>query len=132
MTDERDVVIDLVCHTDIALARSIVRQRVTNGLRIAADDPFTIDTMLATSELVSNALEHAHGRCTMRVTLSCHAVRVEVADLDASAHLTAAMPPPEAQNGRGLAIVETIATRWGTERSPQGKTVWFEIERNSH
>jgi anti-sigma regulatory factor (Ser/Thr protein kinase) len=31
--------------------------------------------------------------------------------------------------GLGLAIVERLASRWGAERSPDGKVVWFELDR---
>ncbi|SFL06767.1 hypothetical protein SAMN05216275_15115 [Streptosporangium canum] len=32
---------------------------------------------------------------------------------------------PDAEHGRGLAIVAAYADRWGVEPAPEGKTVWF-------
>ena len=34
----------------------------------------------------------------------------------------------DALSGRGIAIVESLASQWGvTDLSAQGKTVWFEV-----
>ena len=35
--------------------------------------------------------------------------------------------PLDATSGRGLALVQSLADNWGIERTPVGKTVWFEI-----
>ena len=36
---------------------------------------------------------------------------------------------PEAPNGRGMAIVEAMSTRWGVQaHGDGGKTVWFELD----
>jgi hypothetical protein len=32
-----------------------------------------------------------------------------------------------AASGRGLQIVDHLATDWGVERVPHGKRVWFEL-----
>jgi hypothetical protein len=37
-------------------------------------------------------------------------------------------PPVEQENGRGLALLDAIATRWGMQARSQGKTVWFELD----
>lgn len=88
-------------------------------------------TVLLVSELVANAIEHGgpHGpTSTVGVEVDAHAnrVRVEVTDAgpgepvagNASAHLP---------SGRGLLLVQTLASRWGCTRLPVGKMVWFEI-----
>ena len=31
------------------------------------------------------------------------------------------------EGGRGLYLVEQLATRWGSRPTPEGKAVWFEI-----
>ena len=33
----------------------------------------------------------------------------------------------ESTTGRGLGLVEELSTRWGVEKRPDGKTVWFEV-----
>jgi serine phosphatase RsbU (regulator of sigma subunit) len=35
------------------------------------------------------------------------------------------------EGGRGLYLVEQLATRWGSRPTPEGKAVWFEIPRSS-
>jgi hypothetical protein len=60
------------------------------------------------------------------VVLSRSAVRVEVRDQSPLApeirHYDEA-----ASTGRGLALVDALATRWGTAPQPGGKVVWFEL-----
>jgi serine phosphatase RsbU (regulator of sigma subunit) len=34
------------------------------------------------------------------------------------------------EGGRGLYLVEQLATRWGSRPTPEGKAVWFEMPRN--
>jgi hypothetical protein len=53
-------------------------------------------------------------------------VRVEVTDARSAApRLLGADGMRE--HGRGLAIVDALATRWGTEHLGTHKTVWFEL-----
>jgi hypothetical protein len=33
-----------------------------------------------------------------------------------------------AEGGRGIALVEALAVRWGVEARPTGKTFWFEVD----
>ena len=35
------------------------------------------------------------------------------------------------EGGRGLYLVEQLATRWGSRPTPDGKAVWFEIPMHS-
>ncbi len=53
-------------------------------------------------------------------------MRVEVADHDPALPVQQ-HPPAEAVTGRGLLIVDALATRWGVEPAADGKTVWFEL-----
>jgi len=36
-------------------------------------------------------------------------------------------PGPDATSGRGLGIVDGIATAWGSDPRRTGKAVWFEL-----
>ncbi|MFI1367043.1 ATP-binding protein [Streptomyces griseochromogenes] len=80
---------------------------------------------LLVSELVCNALRH--GASPLRLTLE------RVPDLRCSVSDGSSKPPrpaagPEDEGGRGLALVDMLAARWGCERGlPAGKTVWFEL-----
>ena len=92
--------------------------------------------VLLVSELVSNAVQHGgpHGpRATvgLEVETRPHLVRVEVTDAgpgDPSLGNGAVNHP----SGRGLLLVEALASRWGCEHLPVGKTVWFEIFTSSN
>ncbi len=81
--------------------------------------------VLLVSELATNAVLHARTPFTVVIDRS-RGVRVEVHDEDPR-------PPhtrdygPEAASGRGLHLVESLATTSGTEVGPGGKSVWFEL-----
>jgi hypothetical protein len=34
---------------------------------------------------------------------------------------------PTAESGRGLSLVDALATRWGIDPASPGKSVWFEL-----
>ena len=36
------------------------------------------------------------------------------------------------EGGRGLYLVEQLATRWGSRPTPEGKAVWFEMPRSGN
>lgn len=84
------------------------------------------EVTLLVSELASNAVRHA--RTPFRVSLQCDGtiVRVEVSDDDPAPAVLQHLPV-DAVTGRGLLIVDAIASRWGAEPSGVGKTVWFEL-----
>jgi sigma-B regulation protein RsbU (phosphoserine phosphatase) len=88
---------------------------------------------LLVSELVTNAVVHASSDIRVRVATS-PVIRVEVEDdnprLPQSPPTHPAPPLIESlePGGLGLAIVENLATRWGTDRCPGGKVVWFELD----
>ena len=85
--------------------------------------------LLVCTELVSNAYEHAHSplRVTIRQADSPCRVRVEVADESTEA-LTPGRSRLDENRGRGLILVDRLATEWGVLDNPWGKTVWEEIE----
>ncbi len=63
---------------------------------------------------------------TMRLRRGAEAVWVEVFDPDLRLpRLRTARATDE--GGRGLYLVEQLATRWGSRPTPEGKAVWFEI-----
>jgi DNA-binding NarL/FixJ family response regulator len=84
---------------------------------------------LLVSELVTNAVVHASSDVEVLVRLTATAARIEVTDTSA-----AAVVPRDAafdeDSGRGLALVGSLAQRWGVRAAPGGgKTVWFEVNR---
>lgn len=85
--------------------------------------------LLVCTELVTNAYEHALSplRVTVRWAGSPCRVRVEVAD-GSTAALTPGRSRFDEDRGRGLILVDRLATEWGVLDNPGGKTVWAEIE----
>jgi len=83
--------------------------------------------MLAASELVANSLQHGTPPMRLRLRRTDRRLIVEVTDGDD--HLPRrrrAEPADEA--GRGISIIATIASAWGSRRTPGGgKSVWCEF-----
>lgn len=91
--------------------------------------PDVIETAeLLTSELVTNAMVHGSGEATVAVEVDEGLVRVEVFDRDASLDLSPLDVDPSSVHGRGLAIVNALASTWGIEPRHDGKVVWFALE----
>lgn len=99
-------------------ARCMVREHLGDGV---ADD-----CALMVSELVTNAVVHG-GSSTVRLRLAIHPgwIYVEVAD-DGCGMPQVTDGDPEAVNGRGLIIIDSLAREWGVLPQPGGgKIVWF-------
>ncbi len=82
---------------------------------------------LLLSELANNAILHARSPFTVIVRYDGDWLRVEVGDASGAELRSLGGYLPSAESGRGLAIVDVLATRWGIERTPSGKRVWFEL-----
>jgi anti-sigma regulatory factor (Ser/Thr protein kinase) len=86
---------------------------------------------LALSELVSNAERHGAPPVTLFIEALPDGVRVAVRDAAATAALPSpdavhsAPADPDAESGRGLAIVARVSSAWGWVRSGRHKDVWF-------
>jgi serine phosphatase RsbU (regulator of sigma subunit)/anti-sigma regulatory factor (Ser/Thr protein kinase) len=85
------------------------------------------------SEVVTNALIHAHTEVDIRLSDYPDRVRVEVRDHDPHPPIPAVVLDPngvgddEAESGRGLLIVDALASAWGSAPAGRGKTTWFEL-----
>ena len=84
---------------------------------------------LLVSELVTNAVLHAGSDVEVMVRLTATAARIEVTDASAEPIAPRDATTEEA-SGRGLALVGSLAQRWGVRPAAGGgKTVWFEVNR---
>jgi|SRR5436190_12109975 len=105
-------------------ARRIVR-RACSELHV--EEELTDTATLLTSELVTNAIKHASGPLQLGVSCTQGRLVVSVQDSDPR--------PPQlrrvrnrAVGGRGLALVEKLAERWGCRQvANDGKSVWFAL-----
>jgi hypothetical protein len=89
--------------------------------------------ILLVSELVTNAVVHTGCPAVLRlslpgVTAGAATVRLEVADVSARAPVPRCAGD-EATNGRGLALVDGLADRWGWSTGAAGKSIWCELDR---
>jgi serine phosphatase RsbU (regulator of sigma subunit)/anti-sigma regulatory factor (Ser/Thr protein kinase) len=113
----------------VAVARAFVRDTLHGwGFADVVDD-----AVVLTSELVTNAVVHAGTAADIQCLRYDTAVRVEVAD-----HYPEREVPMQQrgrqfresdnEGGRGLLLCTALASRWGVEYSPTGKTVWFQLD----
>lgn len=100
-----------------------------SGLRGAEHD----DVILLISELVTNAVRHA--RCDVvatviiRLAASTDCIRIEISDRgDGFAPAAISRPTPADPGGRGLFVVDALASRWGTACAER-HCVWLERRR---
>jgi anti-sigma regulatory factor (Ser/Thr protein kinase) len=81
--------------------------------------------------LVTNAIRHGSvpEESQLVVTIEAHAnqVRLGLSYPGPMFAPPAGLPAPDVAAGRGLAIVNIIADRWGITQS-EGMVVWFEID----
>ncbi|NUL05473.1 ATP-binding protein [Streptomyces lunaelactis] len=54
-------------------------------------------------------------------------LRIEAADPRAARKSAQRPPAPASEAGRGLLLVEALATTWGTKDRVVGKTAWAEL-----
>lgn len=83
---------------------------------------------LGVTELVANVVRHVPDRrCEVLVLRQEGAVRVEVTDGSSQLPFLPDELPPEAEGGRGLLLLDSVADKWGVDAMGRGgKTVWFE------
>jgi two-component sensor histidine kinase len=100
----------------------VVREQLHEwGLSSLADQ-----TELMVSELVTNAVRHAHGRRIELRLIRGDTLLCEVDDDDHTLPTLLSAGPTD-EYGRGLRVVSRLAREWGTSRTGSGKTVWFEM-----
>jgi len=103
-------------------------RRLLRALLVQADRSEWLEAAeLACTEVVTNAVLHAHTNLIVAITLRNDAVRVEVRDF--SPLLPAVRGyDTQATTGRGMALVAVVTADHGiSDIGPDGKTVWFEV-----
>ena len=103
-------------------ARQLAEQRAAElGLAHLADD-----AALAVSELMTNAILHGSGCTGVSITPIGGGLRVAVSDRSRSLPLLG-QPSEGAMTGRGMRIVERLASDWGVTPNDDGKTIWIDL-----
>lgn len=85
--------------------------------------------LLLMSELVTNAIRHGQGAVGLAIKKLPSGLCVEVSDAGPG-RPSALRPGPDRLGGRGLLLVERLASQWGVTPSAAGpgKTVWFALK----
>ncbi|MER7730961.1 ATP-binding protein [Streptomyces erythrochromogenes] len=94
--------------------------------------PGSGDAELCVTELLANVVRHlgAGTPVTLRISASGRAARtrVELTDPDPRAWPVRREAAGDDESGRGLALVDALAARWGVTRGARTKTVWCELD----
>ncbi len=87
------------------------------------------DACIVATEMVNNVV--AHARTPMRVLLARLGDAISVAVRDESPAQPRFSGPvaPTAYGGRGLLLIDSVASRWGRLGLPGGKVVWALLNR---
>jgi len=83
--------------------------------------------VLVTSELITNAVEHAHTDMALQVRLRPRYLYVAVYDGGHAEPVRRDGSDMEAPGGRGLQLVQSVSARWGYLRRTDGKVVWASV-----
>ncbi|MGW1161982.1 ATP-binding protein [Streptomyces sp. NPDC002519] len=117
----------LLPHRPEAAGRA--RRRARSFLERRRMDQPTIDrVLLLVSELVTNAVEHARPPIMLHLRVGPRRIRVEVTDggpARSQAAWTASCGPDE--HGRGLCVIDEIATAHGDSRGHHRTLHWADL-----
>lgn len=105
---------------------------VDDALRAWGLEEMSEDLQLVVSEVVTNALIHAGSDVEVRLRVLRDNIRMEVRDSDSEPPVPSAFSLTEegsaqAESGRGLFLVDALASAWNSSPSGRGKTVWLEM-----
>ena len=83
--------------------------------------------VLITSELATNAINHAGGDFTVTAALSSGHIQLAVTDVGGGKPILCDPGPMDA-HGRGLLILSSLADQWGVDAEPASTTVWCMLD----
>jgi anti-sigma regulatory factor (Ser/Thr protein kinase) len=110
----------------VAAARRFVASAIQGG------GPARDVSRLLVSEAATNALLHSAsgegGSFAVEYLISKDLLRVEVHDGGGPSGPRRRVHHPESMTGRGLDLFDALSDRWGVDGSPDGWTVWFELD----
>jgi anti-sigma regulatory factor (Ser/Thr protein kinase) len=120
-----------------ARGAGLARRRLAHDLAGLIPAELLADSITVVAELVGNAVRHAaplpgdvvRVAWRLRAAGGDLAVEVRVTDGGADQPPTPRQVGPEAIDGRGLAIIDALAQRWGVIRDGLGQCVWAELCR---
>jgi anti-sigma regulatory factor (Ser/Thr protein kinase) len=103
-------------------ARALLRDTACRAHVVSLDI-----AMLLASEVVTNAVLHGAPPITLR-TYCTEPGRLKIEVSDTGASMPVAIDAGlDADHGRGLILLDMLATDWGVQPQDPGKTVWFRL-----
>jgi anti-sigma regulatory factor (Ser/Thr protein kinase) len=107
--------------TPNSTVRDVVRTLLTGRSGLMVED-----AVLVTDELVSNAHRHggSPGHCRFALLDNGGYLRIEVDDASQD---PPRIRPADSSGGRGLVLVDRLASHWGVQHHAHHKTVWAEL-----
>ncbi|MER6076730.1 ATP-binding protein [Streptomyces sp. NPDC001833] len=111
----------------VAVAKALPGLRRTVRRYLGVPCP---DVQLCVTELVTNVIRHVGEGASVRVRMAqtdVDRIRVEVTDPAEGVLPVSLAATPDDETGRGIALLDAVAARWGVERGSGGKTVWCEV-----
>lgn len=109
-------------HASLRRARRLARQTLAGWGH--ADQVDVVELLV--SELVGNAMKHAHGRIRLTLSVEDGLLRCEVEDSGCELPRMRETTLDD-ESGRGLQLVDMLSCCWGGDRTASGKVVWFEL-----
>lgn len=98
----------------------------------AGSDSTEFELALLLSELVTNAISHGsvsrNAAVNVEGTLIGTCLGMQVTNAGPPFAHVADLPPASQPGGRGLALVDALADRWGAFHEDGYTTVWFELD----
>jgi anti-sigma regulatory factor (Ser/Thr protein kinase) len=110
----------------------VARHRLAAALAGLVDPEHLTDAMAVAAELVGNAVRHAAPLPGGVVRVAWRLLRggrvlIRVSDGGSPTTPKIRPPSPDSVDGRGLAIVSALSSRWGVEADGTGRCVWAEL-----
>jgi anti-sigma regulatory factor (Ser/Thr protein kinase) len=103
------------------VVRRLVRDMLAGHSGITVDD-----AVLVADELVTNALRHGRAIRTCRLALVDRRPRLRI-EIDDTSPEEPRIRTPDDLGGRGLVLVDRLASSWGVDHHDDHKTVWAEL-----
>jgi serine phosphatase RsbU (regulator of sigma subunit)/anti-sigma regulatory factor (Ser/Thr protein kinase) len=106
----------------------MARRHVENALRGGPHLPVLDDALLLVTELVTNTVMHAGTPARLSIdTTDRRVLRLEVSDFSPATVPALRPQTPNMTNGRGLQLLNALATSWGTVHEANEKSVWVTL-----
>jgi hypothetical protein len=114
-----------------SVARAQVREFLAaNGAINGDSSDLQFTSSLLTSELVTHAIEHGGqdaGDMVLVLDLAARTLHAELSLDDVALPIDVA-PSDDGRVGCGLAVIDSLARRWGGKHTAAGTCLWFELD----